>query len=50
MPEGAGGAGAPPAFQLGSRGSKSALLNAMTCFLIVNMIQRRSFKLNASNI
>ena len=37
-------------FSWGSRGSKSALLNAMICFLIVNMTQRRSYKLKASNI
>ena len=32
-------------FSWGSRGNKSALLNAMICFLIVNMIQRRSTKI-----
>ena len=39
------GAGAPPAFQLGEHRSKSALLNAMLCFLIVNMIQLRSYNM-----
>ena len=37
-------------FSWGSKGRKSALFNAMVCFLIVNMIQRRSYKLKASNI
>ena len=45
-----GGAGAPPAFQLGEQGEQSAPFNAMICFLIVNMIQRRSYKLKVSNI
>ena len=34
------GAGAPPAFQLGSRGSKSALFKCNDLLLIVNIIQR----------
>ena len=31
-------------------GAKVPFLNAIICFLIVNMIQRRSYKLKASNI
>ena len=34
----------------GQGGAKVPFLNAMICFLIVNMIQRRSYKLKASNI
>ena len=34
----------------GAGGAKVPFLNAMICFLIVNMIQRRSYKLKASNI
>ena len=34
----------------GAGGAKVPFLNAITCFLIVNMIQRRSYKLKASNI
>ena len=37
-------------FSWGSRGAKLPFLNAMICLLIVNMIQRRSYKLKASNI
>ena len=37
-------------FSWGSMGSKSAFLNAMICFLMVSMIQWRSYKLKASNI
>ena len=37
--------------QRGGQGrAKVSFLNAMICFLIVNMIQRRSYKLKASNI
>ena len=43
------GAGAPPAFQLGEQG-ELPFLNAMICFPIVHMIQRRSYKLKASHI
>ena len=34
----------------GQEGAKVPFLNAMICFLIVNMIQRRSYTLKASNI
>ena len=34
----------------GAGGAKVPFLNAMICFLIVNMIQRRSYKLKASNL
>ena len=34
----------------GAGGAKVPFLNAMICFLIVNMIQRRSCKLKASNV
>ena len=34
----------------GAGGAKLPFLNAMICFLTVNMIQRRSYKLKASNI
>ena len=43
------GGGAPPVG--GAGGAKVPFLNAMICFLIVNMVQRRSYyKLKASNI
>ena len=34
----------------GAEGAKVPFLNGMICFLIVNMTQRRSYKLKASNI
>ena len=34
----------------GAGGAKVPFSNAMICFLIVNMIQQRSYKLKASNI
>ena len=52
MPErGAGGSSRPSCLSVGGAGeAKVPFLNAMICFLIVNMIQRRSYKLKASNI
>ena len=41
----------PPVFELGEQGVlKVPFLNAMICCPIVNMIQRRSYKLETSNI
>ena len=37
-------------FSWGAGGAKVPFLNAMICFLVVNMIQRRSYRLKASNI
>ena len=34
----------------GAGGAKAPFLNAMICFLIANMIQRRSSKLKANNL
>ena len=34
----------------GAGGAKGLFSNAMICFLVVTMIQRRSYKLKASNI
>ena len=45
---GAGGSRRPSCLSVG--GAKVPFLNAMICFLIVNMIQRKSYKLKASNI
>ena len=48
---GAGGSRRPSCLSVGTAiGAKGPFLNAMICFLIVNMIQRRSYKLKASNI
>ena len=48
---GAGGSRHPSCLSDGGAGgAKVPFLNAMICFLIVNMIQRRSYKLKASNI
>ena len=48
---GAGGSRRPSCLSVGgAEGAKVPFLNAMICFLIVNMIQRRSYKLKASNI
>ena len=48
---GAGGSRRPSSLSVGGAGgAKVPLLNAMICFLIVNMIQRRSYKPEASNI
>ena len=48
---GAGGSRRPSCLSVGGAGgAKVPFLNAMICFLIVNMIQRRSYKLKASNI
>ena len=48
---GAGGSRRPSCLSVGGAGGAKVLfLNAMICFLIVNMIQRRSYKLKASNI
>ena len=41
---------APLPFSLGAGGANVPFLNAMICLLIVTMIQRRSYKLKASNI
>ena len=48
---GAGGSRRPFCLSVGEAGgAKVPFLNAMICFLIVNMIQRRSYKLKTSNI
>ena len=48
---GEGGGRRPSCLSVGGAGvAKVPFSNAMICFLIVNMIQRRSYKLNASNI
>ena len=48
---GSGGSRRPSCLSVGGAGgAKVPFLNAMICFLIVNMIQRRSYKLKASNI
>ena len=48
---GAGGSRRPSCLSVGEAGgAKVPLLNALICFLIVNMIQRRSYKLKAINI
>ena len=48
----AGEGGRRPSFLSvgGAGGAKAPFLNAMICFLIGNMIQRRSYKLKAANI
>ena len=47
----AGGSRRPSCLSVGGAGgAKVPFLNAMISFLIVNMIQRRSYKLSASNI
>ena len=47
----AGGSRRPSCLSVGGAGgAKVPFLNAMICFLIVNMIQRRSYKLKASNV
>ena len=48
---GAGGSRRPSCLSVGGAvGAKVPFLNAMICFLIVNMIQRRSYKLKTSTI
>ena len=48
---GAGGSRRPSCLSVGGAGgAKVPFLTAMIYFLIVNMIQRRSYKLKASNI
>ena len=49
--KGEGGSRRPSCLSVGGAGgAKVPFLNAMICFLIVNMVQRRSYKLKASNI
>ena len=49
--EGGRGSRRPSCLSVGGAwGAKLSFLNAMICFLIVNIIQRRSYKLKASNI
>ena len=49
--EEAGGSRRPSGLSVeGAGGAKVHFLNAMICFLIGNMIQRRSYKPKASNI
>ena len=48
---GAAGSRRPSCLSVGGAGgAKVPFLNAMICFIIVNMIQRRSYKLRSSNI
>ena len=48
---GAGGSRCPSCLSAGGAGgAKVPFLSAMICFLIVNMIERISYKLKASNI
>ena len=48
---GQAGADAPSCLSVGGAGgAKVPFLNAVICFLIVNMIQRRSYELKASNV
>ena len=50
LEKGAGGSRHPSCLSVGGAGGvKVPFLNAMICFLIVNMMQRRSYKLKASN-